>query len=797
MSSLHHVDGDAAIQASSLQTSDLCRVGDLVQMHSNGLRAWVIALHSDVSPPTCDIRYEIGGDVAHSVNLSLFRSISTVSLSTSRSGQIRNHSIPPSIRPANQPTQPNIPAATLALRLQYANLKSIFKKSYVHANINRHYYNRHIPHPLFDYLCSNINGPKGWIRDIIASTEQDSIIERYDNQAPEKKQLSTKQNRIFLTICSMFSSVTAYGGQYKGWLAATNHAFDVCRKKAQRTFNKYIDNEFIVERKERMDRGMSVFKDEKKRKNTFTAYNAYKRRRCAEYRDSTARIPEATIKNEFDALSPDTRNAYEQLAAADLERSKYLWSELEEFLLKAKGKVSYKTMASYLGNIVCVHTIIAILKEQEGYHTRKDRILPSLDSGKRELRVKWTNTWWLFYLSCAAIPTSVAQIVLLHFDEKWFYAAVARANNKVLTSIGLEPVDYYTRHKSHIHKEMYAAFTAFAPNENDITKGGIPIPVDCVRIGRMLPAKRDSYKRVYKEDGTYHHPQIEANKLRTKGQLYFTSLDLKGSSEGTEKKPKCSLLKIYKERVMAAIEREVVDRFSDNGRKKVIIIKQEDGAGAHNDKKYCNEMKKIFDEKGWILFNQPPQSPITNVHDACIFPMLSKMVSREQATTFGSRLLKGDQLHETVMKVWRDRTNTQALARAFAGHHQIVETIRKCDGDNKFLTEKGGLSFGVRRTYIRNEEGTGVVPITIAPQNDLETRTGQLLNQQQITGLKHAPPKANELSKAELTTEMKDMLLEYMDPTLMSDELHEVWYQLTEPSVSNTASRNTENQMGP
>ena len=775
MSSLLHFDDGAP--AASLQVSDLYHVGDLVRIHSTGLRAWITNIHSDASPPVCDITYEIGGDVANNVSFSLFRAVSTVSQSDSRSGLIRNHTVPPSVRPENQPTQPNIPPLTLALREQYSNLKDVLMSSYSHVNS---YIMRipDAPHPLYQYLIQRANRPKGWIRSIINSSEDEPPTSR-----PQSNdcQLTPKQNRIFITIISMFSSVSAHRGEYKAWLKLTNHAFNVCRKKAQRSFKKFINNEFIVERKERKDKGTSVFKDDQKRKNTFTAYNAYKRRRCGEYRDSTARIPEQTLKTEFNALNADTREAYEQLALADYERSKYLWSELEEFLIKAKGKVSYNTMASYLGNIVSVHTIIAILKEQEGFHTRKDRILPHLDQGKKELRMKWADTWWLFYLSCAAIPTSVAKIVLLHFDEKWFYAAVARTNNKVLTSIGLEPTDYYTRHKSHIHKEMYAAFTAFAPNDNDITKGGVPIPVDCVRIGRMLPAKRDSFKRVYKDDGTYHHPHIEANRLRTKGNLYFTSLDLKGSSEGTEKKPKCSLLKIYKERVIAAIEREIVDKLSDNGRIRVIVIKQEDGAGAHNDKKYCDEMKKIFDEKGWLIFNQPPQSPITNVHDACIFPMMSKMVSREQATTFGSRLLKGEQLHQTVMKVWNDKSNTQALARAFAGHHQIVETIRQHKGDNKFLTEKGGLSFGVRRTYIRNEERTGVIPVTIAPQIELETRTGQLLNQQQTAGLKHRPPKANELSKAELTKEMKDMLMELMDPALMSDDLHEAWYQLSGP----------------
>ena len=52
--------------------------------------------------------------------------------------------------------------------------------------------------------------------------------------------------------------------------------------------------------------------------------------------------------------------------------------------------------------------------------------------------------------------------------------------------------------------------------------------------------------------------------------------------------------------------------------------------------------------------------------------MLSKAVSREQGLVFGSRLMKGEQLNESVMKVWGDHQNTVVMARAFAGHSQIV-----------------------------------------------------------------------------------------------------------------------------
>jgi hypothetical protein len=59
----------------------------------------------------------------------------------------------------------------------------------------------------------------------------------------------------------------------------------------------------------------------------------------------------------------------------------------------------------------------------------------------------------------------------------------------------------------------------------------------------MRPAERDTYMRVYKGDGTFHYPKIEMNRLRKKDDLYFKSMEITGSREGTAKKLKFSLLK--------------------------------------------------------------------------------------------------------------------------------------------------------------------------------------------------------------------------------------------------------------
>ena len=175
-------------------------------------------------------------------------------------------------------------------------------------------------------------------------------------------------------------------------------------------------------------------------------------------------------------------------------------------------------------------------------------------------------------------------------------------------------------------------------------------------------------------------------------------------------------------------------------------------------------------DRGWLLFNQPPQSPITNVHDACIFPMMSKAVSTEQSITFSSRLLKGEQLNQTVRKVWNDERNTVAMSRAFAGHHQIVCAILQNNGDNSYLSRKGGLSFGIRKNFVCDEEGEGVVPITMAPQHKNETAQGE------IRKMKYQVPKLSDLPVTPtLTDDMKAMLMEYMDIEMMSNELIEAW----------------------
>ena len=81
-------------------------------------------------------------------------------------------------------------------------------------------------------------------------------------------------------------------------------------------------------------------------------------------------------------------------------------------------------------------------------------------------------------------------------------------------------------------------------NNNDISGGGGKVvPIACIRVGKMVAAKCNSYKQINKLDGTFHYPKIPANLVRSKGTPYFKSLELTGISEGMEKKQKVSLFK--------------------------------------------------------------------------------------------------------------------------------------------------------------------------------------------------------------------------------------------------------------
>ncbi len=83
--------------------------------------------------------------------------------------------------------------------------------------------------------------------------------------------------------------------------------------------------------------------------------------------------------------------------------------------------------------------------------------------------------------------------------------------------------------------------------------------------------------------------------------------------------------------------------------------------------------------------------------------------------------------------------------------------------------------------FVVDEDGNGIIPITLAPQSQSETVQGQLYNESVVaTGLKYETPCVQKLIQAKLSKPMKGFLMEHMDHAMMSEELLEVWYQISE-----------------
>ena len=127
------------------------------------------------------------------------------------------------------------------------------------------------------------------------------------------------------------------------------------------------------------------------------------------------------------------------------------------------------------------------------------------------------------------------------------------------------------------------------------------------------------------------------------------------------------------------------------------MVNQGDRTGPHCCKVYKEEISKYFHQREWLIFNQPPQSPVANVKDACLFLMWSKAVSSDQALSIGSNLLGGGQIYQKFQKVFWGNTFIPAISLAYSGHHQIYCVLLHYGGDNNYLSKRQGVSFGVRK----------------------------------------------------------------------------------------------------
>ena len=141
---------------------------------------------------------------------------------------------------------------------------------------------------------------------------------------------------------------------------------------------------------------------------------------------------------------------------------------------------------------------------------------------------------------------------------------------------------------------------------------------------------------------------------------------------------------------------------------------------------------------------QPSNSPVTNVKDDCLFPALSKHISREQGINKGSQIFTPDELWAAVKKCWHNFP-LDSLARGYVRHAQMASALVACNGGDDFVRERGGLHYNIRNccATVCGEDGKpmGVEVLTCYDDSEEEEDYDENNNQK----LRYEKPNVEEV----------------------------------------------------
>ena len=108
-------------------------------------------------------------------------------------------------------------------------------------------------HPIVSLLQSKRKETQGWLRAVLPKKNR-----------TEKKQLGSNEVAV---MCNIYSTLT---GISTGWNADFAHAWGISTRSIRNVFDRFVERDFNGERKERSDKGLTIFNSEQKRKAVFT-----------------------------------------------------------------------------------------------------------------------------------------------------------------------------------------------------------------------------------------------------------------------------------------------------------------------------------------------------------------------------------------------------------------------------------------------------------------------------------------------------------------------------------------------
>ena len=425
------------------------------------------------------------------------------------------------------------------------------------------------------------------------------------------------------------------------------------------------------------------------------------------YEKGYGKLPKrSTLIRKFDTLSVSERQKYTVMAIQKRDEFPFIKTRLMRALYETNGDISWQTLSDAIDNWASKHTVRKWLMSKEGFRYIKQKFIPALNEAAVLKRKQYVADETSFWEKVEAMKLGVIEI---HQDEKNFLGSVLHKNIKQTAEMKMKHQKIH--HKNYQNKVMFSAFVGAASiggYKNGIV--GLPIHIERCCVERVW-TKKSTYKRTY--NGTsYRYEKRADNISKQQGKIYKVDCCVRGADTGTEKDPKYSLLKFWKEKLLPWLEKLV----STNGPFPGFIIKfQDDGAGAHQCKKYEKFLNELFDSKGWYLSKQPPNSPLTNVLDLLVFPALSKRVSHNK-TQFNFergcvRQMSKDEIEDVVLEEF-EKLPVALIARAFATQKHVIKLIDKFNGLNGYIKERSALHSNVRYKF-KVREGGAVSPYPI------------------------------------------------------------------------------------
>ena len=128
-------------------------------------------------------------------------------------------------------------------------------------------------------------------------------------------------------------------------------------KQIKRSFFPHLDRDFDPERKDRIDKGQTVFNSRNKQNHVFSGLNVQKKEKHRAWRENPKRVDEKELFIEYDALSVEKKLPYRHVSQRLMPQAPFIHQDIYSLILITKRKFPHKIMSAHLGDVFSTSTI--------------------------------------------------------------------------------------------------------------------------------------------------------------------------------------------------------------------------------------------------------------------------------------------------------------------------------------------------------------------------------------------------------------------------------------------------------